>query len=348
MENKFNDKAYYETLLKKYLDNQCTESELKIVSELLTDSTYRDVLPELLHRASFKFHSEFKMEKEHGEALWSQVSNEIYALDRDAKNKNLVFSMTRIAASIILVLGAAVFSYLYFSSGSGVAYVTKTTDRGQRLTFLLADGSKVKLNSESTITYPERFEGDIREIQLSGEAFFEVKKDPNKPFVVISDNINTEVLGTSFNVRAFPDENIVVTVSSGKVNVSTEKMDFSSLTAVDSQRITTIVLTAGEQATYHISRQYLTRSAVSLAHHTGWQDGILRFNETPLGEVAEILQRWYDVEIRFENDRLSSCKVTSSFNGETIEEVLEELKFIFKLNYTIDNQNIAISGKGCE
>ena len=348
MENKFNDKAYYETLLTKYLDNQCTESELKIVSELLTDSTYRDILPELLHHASLKFHSEFKMEKVHGEALWSQVSNEIYAMDRGAKNRNLVFFVFRIAASIILVLGAAVFAYLYLFNESGVVYLTKTTERGQRLTFLLADGSRVKLNSESTITYPERFEGSTREIQLSGEAFFEVKRDPDKPFVVISDDVNTEVLGTSFNVRAFPDENIVVTVSSGKVNVFTGKRDFSVQKTADSQRVTNVVLTAGQQATYHISRQYLSHGVVSLGRHIGWKDGILRFDETPLGEVAEILQRWYDVEIGFESDHLSSCKVTSTFRSETIEDVLEELKFIFKLNYTIDNQKIAISGKGCE
>ena len=348
MGNEPNDKASYEALLKKYLNYQCTESELKIVFSLLTDNEHKDILPELLHRASLKFHSEFKMKEDHGKALWNQVSNEIYAMDRIGSRRKLVFSASRIAASVMLVLGIAFFAQIYFFAESEVAYITKTTDRGQRLTFTLGDGSTVKLNSESTITFPKEFDENKREIQLSGEAFFEIKRDPRRPFTVAAGDVRTTVLGTSFNVSAFPDKDIVVTVSTGKVHVSAERSASSQGKFLDNQYVSEIVLTTGQQAIYHVSDENLTSREVSLDHYVGWKDGILTFEETPLGEVAEILQRWYDVEIQFNDDRLMSCAVTSTFKSETIDDVLEELKFIFKLSYTVDNQKIAVSGKGCE
>lgn len=348
MGNEHNDREYYEGLLKKYLDHQCTESELKLVAELLTNSQHQEILPELLHRASQKFHSGFKMNKEHGDMLWDKVSSEIYTQDQSRKKGKLLFSVARIAASVALIFGAAYFVQLHFYKEAPLTYTTKTTDHGQRLTFVLDDGSKVKLNAGSTITFPEKFEGGAREIELSGEAFFEVKRDPERPFIVSTGNINTKVLGTSFNVSAFPDQDIVVTVSSGKVQVSATADYPSSGKSSDNQPVDGVILTTGQQATYYISNKHLTRREVILDQIIGWKDGILRFNETPLGEVAEILQRWYNVNIRFDNNLLTTCTVTSTFKGESIEDVLDELKFIFKLNYTIDGREVAISGKGCE
>ena len=348
MENEFNDKTYYELLLTKYLNGQCTESELKIISELLTGAENRAILPELLHRASLKFHSGFKMKKDHGDELWKHVSHEIRVWDRRSTRKNLLFSIIRIAASLVLILGVAYLVHIYFFTGPEVIYVNKTTVRGQRLTFQLSDGSKVKLNAQSTIIFPEKFDENTRKIQLSGEAFFEVKRDPNRPFIVSSGHVNTEVLGTAFNINAFPGEDIVVTVATGKVNVSTGMRSPPIGNSSDRQNLKEVILTMGQQAIYHISNKHLARREVEPDNYMGWKDGKLRFEETPLGEVAEILQRWYDVDIRFDNEQLVSCTVTSTFKSESIEDVLEELKFIFKLNYTMDDRNIVISGKGCE
>ncbi|MDN5211767.1 FecR domain-containing protein [Fulvivirgaceae bacterium BMA12] len=350
MEDNLNKKTYYEGLLRKFLNYECNESELKIIAALLTGSKYQDILPELLHRASEKFHSDFKMKSVHEEALWQKISAETKVLDQKSRKKNLVLSTVRVAASVILVLGVTFFAYFYFSTKSTPeVYITKVTERGQRLSFTLADGSKVKLNSESTITFPEKFEGSTREVQLSGEAYFEVKKDPNKPFIVSSDNVETKVLGTSFNVNAFPGEQVVVTVSTGKVMVCANSGIPSSGKIFDEPLAREVILTAGQQAIYGITNDQLTTQAVKLEQHIGWNEGILRFDDKPLRDVAQKLERWYDVEILFSHTGFESCRVTSTFKSETIVDVLEELKFIFNLRYIIDkDQKITISGEGCD
>lgn len=347
MENQFKDKAYYEALLTKYLHHECSESELRVVAEFLTGDEHRDLLPELFHRASLKFHSGFKMKNEHSAELWAKVSGEVHTMDRRGRKRKLMLWATRIAACLVLILGLAYLVHLHFFIPPQTNYLTKTTERGQRLTFQLSDGSKVKLNAESTLTYPEKFDGNTREIQLSGEAFFEVTKDPNRPFIVGTGEVNTEVLGTSFNISAFPGRNIVVTVATGKVNVSAVRGTLPSGEITDNQSFKNIILTPGQQAVYDVTNKGLTHRKVNPGDHLGWKEGILKFNETPLGEVVEILQRWYDVDIQFVNKQLASCAVTSTFQSERIKDVLEELKFIFKLDYTINDRTIVVSGEGC-
>ena len=150
-------------------------------------------------------------------SIWDKVKAE--TIDEPSK----VISMApiwRVAASIAIVLGIAIVLYLSQST-TGINYLTKSTERGQKATITLSDGSTVRLNSESSITYPESFAEEIRELELVGEAFFDIKKDQDRPFIVSSHKIETTVLGTSFNINAYDSTAVSVALVSGKVKVNT-------------------------------------------------------------------------------------------------------------------------------
>ena len=133
----------------------------------------------------------------------------------------------RIWIGVAASLALFIFAYTYFftmelsRSSEPIELVTKTTSKGQKATITLPDGSVLKLNSESSITYPKQFNKNVREVSLNGEAFFEVAGNPKKPFIVSSEGLRTKVLGTSFNINAYKDfSEIAVTVVTGRVEVS--------------------------------------------------------------------------------------------------------------------------------
>lgn len=144
--------------------------------------------------------------------------------------KKTNFAVLKVAASVTLFLGFSLLAYFFYTDARDQTAntVTKTTVAGQKSTITLADGTTIRLNSESSLVYPESFDGDIRSVQLVGEAFFDVAHDEKRPFIIKSGDLVTTVLGTSFNISAFPDEDIEVTVASGKVAVSTDPGDSPS------------------------------------------------------------------------------------------------------------------------
>ncbi len=177
-----------------------------------------------------------------------------------------------------------------------VSFITKFNPTGQKTSFILPDGSKVWLNSASTVTYASDFGQEHRELTLSGQAFFDVKKDPERAFVVSSGNMKTTALGTSFGVQAFPDANrINVALVSGKVRVDEYRHD--SLNVISSQTY----LWPGEQVTYYKSDQTLEKGAFEHKEAIAWKDGTLYFEDTDLLDAFKTLERWYGVRIHVNN-----------------------------------------------
>ncbi|MEM9141759.1 MAG: FecR domain-containing protein, partial [Bacteroidota bacterium] len=188
----------------------------------------------------------------------------------------------RIAASVLLLL---CIGYLGIEGTQEspkevvpVVLLTKQTNWGQKISMVLPDGSSVKLNSGSTLTFPESFNDSTREVVLDGEAFFDVVKNPKKPFVIKSGELKTTVLGTSFNVNAYKGEQIMaVTVLSGEVGVNTASGQLQLL--------------PNEQCIFDINTKQLVKEHVNAKEILLWKDGILKFNDAGLGQVAEALER---------------------------------------------------------
>lgn len=242
---------------------------------------------------------------------------------------------TKIAASFLLVL-SFVYAYHYFSpaSDSNIALKKITNLKGQRTRIKLPDESIVYLNASSTLTFPEVFSDAERTVELTGEAFFEIIKDPAKPFIVKANNIKTVVLGTSFNVRSFEaDSAVEVSLVAGKVRVVREH------TVPGNQEL---LLLPGEQLTYHKADSSFEKSNFKVLDATGWKDGVLVFNNTDFAGFIEKLEQWYGVEIEVTGQPSEKWHVNGHFDNESLKEVLVGIQFVYDIDYTIHGNRVTL------
>ena len=204
------------------------------------------------------------------------------------------------------------------------------------------DGSRVYLNSSSTLSYPATFPSDKREVFLEGEAFFEVIRNENRPFLIRSGNITTRVLGTSFNVNAFDANNISVSVANGKVQVD---VDDASGTASSPSK--SVVLLPDQQAIYH-KQNGLTIASIDVERFIAWKNNTLHFEDASLQEVAAVLERWYNVTIEFDDPRIEKCRINGQYKNQTLNSVLKSIQYMYKINYEFSEGNkLKLYGKGC-
>ena len=244
----------------------------------------------------------------------------------------------KIAASLSLIIVAI---YFFRVSRIGqeennitVSEIVKNNPKGRKLTFALPDGSIVNLNSESSLFFPETFHPDRREVRLVGEAYFDIKGDSAWPFVVIAGNISTTALGTSFNVRAWPDKTTTdIALVSGIVEV--KKINDAN---------PGMLLSPGEKITHDEITDEFTKSKFDLALETGWKDKILVFKNASLGEFVQTVERWYDVEIELQGASPSSTawSIDGEFRDTSLEQVLESLSFVYKINYAINGRKVIL------
>lgn len=243
------------------------------------------------------------------------------------------------AVAVLTLLGVFLFqrSWLdsYQSQEEIVRILTKESPMGSKLTTVLSDGSRVKLNAGSKIVYPEEFSDTLRRVYLTGEAYFEVESDPRRPFRVESNKVGTEVLGTSFNMRAYPDDHkISVAVAEGKVRVtnaggSTMKFEHTLLPYQESE----VNILNGQV----IKREL--RDDMIFA----WTNWKLVFREEPLFSILKKLERWYNVEFEFKEKIETLDTYTGSFDNDPLNVVLEALKSQGAFNYEIQGWKIQIT-----
>ena len=185
--------------------------------------------------------------------------------------------------------------------------------KGGEFELVLADGTRVWMNSETELKFPRAFTGDKRQVELvSGEAYFDVRKDKTKPFIVRNKDLNLTVLGTQFNIQNYSDEHeIITTLVEGAVQLSSDKT----------------ILHPGEQATYNKATREVQVETVDTELFTAWREGRLIFKSTRLETVLKQLSRWYDVKFVYEEERLKdlifSGKMKKYDNGNVILGILK-------------------------
>jgi transmembrane sensor len=211
-----------------------------------------------------------------------------------------------------------------------IKIIEKVSLPGQKVTTRLPDGTIVKLNSDSKILVPEKFSDSLREIELYGEAFFDVVRDESKPFIIRTKDLRIEVLGTSFNVRSYPEENCsVVAVASGEVAVSDGEKELKNLVK-------------GEKIAYKKGAKML-KVPYDWEKDFGWKDNILLLQNKNLPEIVEILKRWYGVQFKVESNILASTeKFSGRYHDPTLRAVLEGISFIYDFSYQIDGKIVTI------
>ncbi len=215
------------------------------------------------------------------------------------------------AAVAILAIG----SWFIFNSNNDWQHVA-VTDTIKNLN--LVDGSKVAVNTNSRFSYPNQFENNQRLVKLNGEAFFDIAKDASKPFIIESGEVQIEVLGTSFNVRNYDDENTVqITVRSGKVRVTSKNGAFNE------------VLEANDQLTYSkTKRKIIALGKDENLNALSWWNGKLAFVNERIERVAKAIEHTFNVEFEFENTEVLKCGYTISGDVKSLglDAVLESMK----------------------
>lgn len=236
-----------------------------------------------------------------------------------------------IAASIILAI------VIYYSadrtskSDDPIATITKNCPRGEKLHLTLSDGSEVWLNSDSRITFPEYFEINNRSISLEGEAFFEVVKNEQKPFVVLTSNSQIKVLGTSFNVNNQSIDNITeTTVVSGTVLVSSSFKN-QSVTLVKNQHVKV-----------DATGQLLKEDNIDPESIIDWKDNKLYFNDVSLAEVFKEIEPWFDITIQVNDESIYRKKLRAKFSNPSLNQLLDHISKVMDIDYQIEGKTVVI------
>ncbi len=270
------------------------------------------------------------------QAVFNRLKSEIDKLDESdqfsKRGKRFTLGqLARYAAVVLIASLISIYAYISFedtpqSTRSTINYIEKVSSPGQKITTILPDGTKVKLNSESRIIVPENFSSDIREVTLIGEGFFEVVP-ASKPFIVHFNNNEVEVLGTSFNIKAYDGRQSYVAVKTGKVRVRQGQdhvqLNPHEITSLGSSKLTVSQL-SNEDLIF------------------GWVDNKITFEKASITEVMEIISNWYGVAYEIRRKIDDNKRYTASHSNPTLKEVMEILTYTYDIKYEIDEHTIII------
>ena len=251
------------------------------------------------------------------------------------------FKMISIAAGLALLLSVNWFlGDSFLSSAQEIPMINKTTQPGQKSTLILSDGTRIWLNANTTLKYPEQFSGKERMVELQGEAFFEVQKNASMPFVVNTPRLSTRVLGTKFNVAARRNSRqTIVSLVEGSVEVTLTH---------HSSETESVILKPAEQIVYDQDLNSSTIESFDASKVSAWKEGRLVFDKETLQEVALQLEDWFGLEVVFAHQDLAKCRLKASFNDDSLIEVLETMKYALDIKYKVENGKIYLIGQGCK
>ncbi len=258
-----------------------------------------------------------------------------------SKHKSFRFPYWLRIAAVWLIPVLLFFSSIYMfretyetkKQMSMVSMVEHFVPFGKREMVVLPDSSKVWLNSGSMLVYPSQFMDNLREVYLSGEGYFEVKKQEECPFVVNMHHLEVKVLGTRFNISAYPEfDDIRTTLESGKVQLNLKDSSLS------------YVLAPNEQLIYHIENKGVELRQVNSADYSDWRNGGLLFDNYPFREILRVLEKTYDVKIHLRTSQYDENLLTIHFNkNESLENILMLLKELVPgLNYQLKGKDVLL------
>jgi ferric-dicitrate binding protein FerR (iron transport regulator) len=317
MENK-----NYIGLFEKYLRNEASEEETQLLLSMLRRDNDLD---QFLERMLDQSHPE--LDEKTGQRMHEQIRSTIsQRRKRSVRTVSLRRAM-QWAAMIVLPLLSALLVYLITSDQlPGDNRVTITAPNGEKAIVTLADGSRVWINSGSSLTYGNDFNRHQRKVSLEGEAYFEVAKDPQHPFIVHTREMDIQALGTAFNVSAYSDDNYSSTVLvEGKIKVNAGGQEE--------------ILTENERAIVDKANRSLSTDRVFASDFIQWKDGNLYFDNSTFDEIANTLSRVFNVEIRFASEKLRPIRFTGTLGNSSIRNALDILSLtssmVYEMNGTV-------------
>ncbi len=240
-----------------------------------------------------------------------------------------------IAAAIAIPLLAA---WWIFQPANQVPMTLAQTGMGETKAIQLADGTRINLNENSQLSYPTAFTGNNRQVELTGEAYFEVASDPNKPFEVMMEEAKVRVLGTVFNIRHIADEEAIkVSVEEGKVELSSPTIDKA------------VILTKNEVGTYNSRTQQLTENTVNNKNASAWKSKVLSYKSAALATVLTDLEQQFGIKTNITSENMKNCLVTARFTDTTPKKVLDYMVSLYRMELKeIDASTYELSKGVCK
>ncbi len=343
-----NDNAtYYTDLITRYFSGEITEQELRLLSDWMkSDSQNEALFREYLKTWNLieeqKIHASVNTEQEwialqakmDVSASANETAPKVIPLTKNNGNRNFSFrSVWKVAATVTVLIASTFILYFYFSKPENII----VTAQGKNTEVVLPDGSEVSLHAGSQLTYPESFASNSRKVNLKGEAYFKVAHDNTKAFIVASGDARVEVLGTQFNVNTNSSANSMeVVLTSGKVSVYYKAKPQEN-----------VILMPGEKAELIADQKRIQKSANTDQNYMAWKTRVLVFDNETLGQVINTLQNVYQTPIELSDTGLLDCRVTASFNEQSLQSVLQVIKETLDLQIVQKGNALEISGKGC-
>jgi transmembrane sensor len=323
-----------EEIMVKYLQGECSTEEETLFLEWLSQSPENKKL--FLEQKALWNHRRIKHFAAHEQLSKATASlNRSIRLIESRKRKQVYLRFVRYAAIFIfaMALPAALYT-TYHHQYADPGLITVSIAQTDSSKFVrLSDGSGVWLNSNSSITYPEKFSKDERIVQFTGEGYFEVAHDSLHPFRIQTNNMQVKVLGTSFNIRSYSSERKIETILvEGKVVIQNKQGNNLAM------------LTPGQMGEYDKDSQYLSVKAVDPEQYTAWRYGLVSLTNVTLEDITQKLSELYKVHFIINDEKAKHTFYNFSFRkGQSLDKVLEMLSFIAPIKYSLQGKEISIT-----
>lgn len=330
-----------QSLIDKFKKGRCTADEVKAILDWYGSEGCDKHYSKEIEKAIKKYDESIVVQHADKEDIYKKIKAAIaHDSTGDRKRRFLHQRIASIAAALLIlaVVFAVVFEYTQRKNGEGNELIVekdaKSTTIGQKSTIFLNDGSIITLNSASSIVYPATFGDESREVELTGEAFFQIAPDPKKPFIVHTNGLSVTALGTSFNIRSYSHENdIQVALNSGKIKVA-------------DNRQSAIIDTPNKGVLYNNPNKKMETFQFDYKEAFAWKDGILYFKNAHFEEMIDRFEHWYGVRFHIANVEKSDDKpFTGEFENETLANVLKGLSFSKNFAFDIQDNDVYIEFK---
>ena len=325
------DKIYYKELIEKYFDGNITDAEIKKLSDWIkNDRHLQNWWEEEFSKSDAGINPVLR------DKLFARIKEQTQGKEETQGKENprtIRMNPWKWAAAIVLPICIAFFTYYLVDSSQtvGAPFIVKA-DKGDKATIELPDGTNVVLNSASQLSYLNNFGENGRRVQLNGEAYFKVAHDEKRAFIVQVGDLEVKVLGTSFNVSAYEDaKDVTVVLLEGKVGVYAQKISH--------------IMKPGDKIEYNKATHKITATQVHPTDYIEWTKGNMYFEKESLENIMKTLSRIYDVEIRFDSNKLPNEYFTGTIPGGGIQNALNILMLTSPFYYEMDGSVIVLKEK---
>ncbi|MFP4024460.1 MAG: FecR family protein [Thiohalospira sp.] len=327
----------YWDLIAKYYAEECSDKEVELLDDWINQSEEHKNLFFQIKNDLEIINKNKAMERINVDSAWEKLKSRIeeeetsVEVEKEKQTTINLFRVLKYAAIVIFVAGLGFLSTKIYNEKFGNYLITETTGEKQVSNeIVLPDGTKVVLNAGSTLKYPETFaDGNFRRVKLEGEAFFDVTKNQEKPFIIDAISAEIRVLGTSFNVKADKRKEVEVYVESGRVELSRKKSKKEK-----------IIIDPGNVGV--ILENKISKQKNNNPNILAWKTKNIVFTEDKLSNVINVLSKIYHVEIRYNNDEILDYRLTSTFKNQDIESVIEVICVTFNLKVEYKNDAIIL------